>query len=156
MSKAFTSEDVPDDLPLGRVPERAAPGEARPITAEGYRRLTEERQALLDLGRPEDEDSRREYEHRLSLASATLDSVRVVDPPASNETVAFGHRVTLEWEDGRRQTLQLVGPDEADVRAGRISVASPLARALVGLGAGDEGELTLPRGLEVFEILAIE
>lgn len=156
MSKAFTSEDVPEELPAGRVPERAAAGEERPITAEGHRRLVEERQSLIDQGRPADEDARREYEHRLALVSATLDSVRVVEPPGSNETVAFGHRVAVEWEDGRRQALQLVGPDEADARAGRISVAAPLARALVGLAVGDEGELTLPRGVESFEILSIE
>src|SRR5690606_29156439 len=126
------------------------------ITAEGHRRLVEERQALLEQGRPSDEDARREYEHRLALLSATIDSVRVVEPPASNDTAAFGHRVTLGWEDGRRQTLQLVGPDEADARAGRISVASPLARSVVGLAAGDDGELTLPRGVETFEVLSIE
>ena len=156
MSKAFTSEDIVDEQPAGRVPERAAPGQERPITAEGHRELSEARRALVEQGRPADEEARRDYEHRLALLSATLDSVRVVSPPESTETVAFGHRVDLEWEDGRTQTLQLVGPDEADARQGRISVASPLARALVGLSVGDEGELDLPRGVETFALVSIQ
>lgn len=156
MSKAFTNEDAPDEIPMGRIPARAEPGQERPITEAGHRALKEERQALVEAGKPSDESELRVYEHRLALVSATLDSVRVVVPPASLETVAFGHRVTVEWEDGRRQTLRLVGPDETDAGEGRISIASPMARAFVGLHVGDEGELVLPRGTQHFEIVGIE
>lgn len=156
MSKAFTNEDAPEEIPMGRIPERALPGEERPITEAGHQELRELRQALIDTPKPTDDSQLRVHEHRLALVSATLDSVRVMPPPESNETVAFGHRVTVEWEDGRLQTMQLVGPDEADTSKGQVSIASPLARALVGLGVGDEGELSLPRGTEHFEIVLIE
>lgn len=156
MSKAFTNEDAPETIPMGRIPERAVPGQERPITEAGYQALREQRQALLDTPKPTDDAELSVHEHRLALVSATLDSVRVVSPPESNDTVAFGHRVTVLWEDGRRQTVQLVGPDEAEASEGRISIASPIARALVGLGVDDEGELVLPRGTEHFEIVAIE
>lgn len=155
MSKAFTNEDAPDELPLGRLPERARAGEERPITAAGYRALLSERQALLDAGRPSGEEALRDYEYRLALVSSTLESVRVTEPPTSLEAVAFGLRVSVRWEDGRTQSFVLVGPDEADARGGRLSVASPLASAVLGLGVSDEGELALPRGVEHFEVIAI-
>ena len=58
-------------------------------------------------------------------------------PPPDDEVVRFGVRVTIERADGRRQTLRLVGEDEADPKAGTASYASPLASALMGKGVGD-------------------
>ena len=58
-------------------------------------------------------------------------------PKAGAIVVRFGSRVTIERADGRRQTLQLVGEDEADPAAGTISYVAPLARALLGKERGD-------------------
>src|SRR5690606_29411953 len=58
-------------------------------------------------------------------------------PPETTDVVAFGSRVTIERNDGRTQTFTIVGEDEADPKAGTLSFASPLARALMGKGVGD-------------------
>lgn len=97
-----------------------------------------------------------EIEHRIAVVQATIASVRVVEVPAGDEgTVRFGSTVTLEWEGGRRQALRLVGPDEVDVKAGRMSIESPLARSLLGRTAGDEVEVERPRGVEVARVIAV-
>ena len=97
-----------------------------------------------------------EIEHRIAVLKATIASVRAVDAPAGGEgTVRFGSAVTLEWENGRRQVLRLVGPDEADVKEGRISIESPLARSLLGRVAGDEVEIERPCGVETAKVLVV-
>lgn len=164
MSKAFTSEETADASIAGRVPQRAAPGHERPITPAGQARLRERLKELLEVERPaaaqlppmERETRLAELDHRIALVDATLASVRVVEAPASHDTVGFGSHVTLAWDDGRTQSLQIVGPDETDARAGRISVDAPLARALLGLSVGDAAEVRLPRGDASAEILSIE
>lgn len=139
MSKAFTSEETPDEAVLGRNVSRAARGAERPMTPDGYKALLAEIEALRgvkldDAGK-----------HRLALLSATLESVRVVEVPPADGTVRFGSTVTLAWEDGREQTLTLVGPDEAN-GAEKLSVESPLARVLLEQREGDEVEFVRPRG----------
>ncbi|MGH7089231.1 MAG: GreA/GreB family elongation factor, partial [Stellaceae bacterium] len=65
----------------------------------------------------------------------------------SGKTVKFGATVTLADEETEEETVyQIVGEDEADVGKGRLSVTSPLARALIGKGVGDSVEVTMPRG----------
>ncbi|MGI9403388.1 MAG: transcription elongation factor GreA [Hyphomicrobium sp.] len=73
-------------------------------------------------------------------------SAEVVTPPEDGAHVHFGSTVTIEREDGRRQTFRIVGEDEADPVKGTIPYVAPLARALVGRGVGDvvrvgEGEI---------------
>ena len=68
----------------------------------------------------------------------------------SGSVIKFGARVTLaDEETDEEQTFQIVGEDEADIKAGRLSVTSPLARALIGKGKGDSVEVTTPRGAEI-------
>ena len=83
---------------------------------------------------------------RTAMARATRDlryysarraSAQLVEPAADAETVAFGHAVTFDREDGRRQTFRIVGEDEADPAKGAVSYVSPLARALLGKSVGD-------------------
>src|SRR5690606_6254031 len=75
----------------------------------------------------------REIDRRIRFLTRRLDSLTVVEPSSEQEgAVRFGAWVTVEDEDGERQTWRIVGPDEFDVKAGRISVDSPLARALLG------------------------
>ena len=168
MSKAFTDEEAADATVAGRTPMRAARGQERPITPEGHRALREglrrlveeERSAALGLADAIVREARlRDVDHRIALATAALESVRIVTPPAVSQggtAVVFGCRVTLEWEDGRRQVVRLVGPDEVDARAGHVSVESPLGRALLGQGPGDTVEVARPRGREEATILWVE
>lgn len=141
MSKAFTSEETPDEPVLGRPVQRAARGQERPMTPEGYKALVEESERLKSRKTTDAE------KHRLALVLATLESVRVVTPPEPDGTVRFGSTVTLEWDDGRTQVVRLVGPDEADGK--NVSVESPLARTLLEHHEGDEVEVERPRGVAV-------
>ncbi|MBZ0161436.1 MAG: transcription elongation factor GreA [Notoacmeibacter sp.] len=72
------------------------------------------------------------------------------------DTVKFGATVRLVDEDTEEEkTYQIVGDQEADVKAGRISISSPIARALIGKGAGDSVEVNAPGGSRAYEILAV-
>ncbi len=155
MSKAFTSEETPDEAVLGRPVQRAARGAERPMTPEGYRALFTEQQRLRDdRAATTDEAQRATIDHKLSLLQATIESVRVIDVPPADGVVRFGSTVTLEWEDGRVQTLRLVGPDEAN-GAELLSVESPLARVLLEQKVGDEVEFVRPRGVANATVTAV-
>ncbi len=70
--------------------------------------------------------------------------------------MVFGAAVELEDQaDGARVAYQIVGEDEADIRAGRISVTSPIARALVGKSQGDVVDVAAPGGIRSYEIIAV-
>ena len=93
----------------------------------------------------------KEIEHKLA-------SAEVIDPaqlPQSGKVV-FGASVELEDQaDGARVVYQVVGEDEADIRAGRISVTSPIARALVGKSEGEVVDVAAPGGIRSYEIVAV-
>ncbi len=75
----------------------------------------------------------------------------------SGKTVTFGAVVTLEDEDtGAKVKYQLVGDLESDAKKGRISISSPIARALIGKSAGDTVEVSAPGGPRSYEILKVE
>jgi transcription elongation factor GreA len=82
----------------------------------------------------------------------------VIDPSKlSGGTVKFGATVTLEDEDsGDKVKYKIVGEHEANVREGKISITSPIARALIGKSKGDSAEVTTPKGARSYEILKIE
>lgn len=149
MSKAFTSEETPDEGPRTRAPPRLAPGEVRWVTPEGQaalRRAAEEARAQ----RNPDADA------RAALLEATLAVLTVRGPEAAPEgEVAFARWVTVEEVGGRRTTWRLVGPDEADARRGLLSAHAPLARALLGLRAGDEVEVERPGGARLLRVVAV-
>ena len=86
-----------------------------------------------------------------------MKSAKVVDPARQEQrdAVRFGATVELADEDDERRILTLVGEDEADASAGRISWAAPIARALVGARVGDERIVRLPAGEKSYEILSI-
>jgi transcription elongation GreA/GreB family factor len=67
-------------------------------------------------------------------------SAQLVEFDPASEVVRFGAAVTVEREDGRRQVFEIVGEDEAEPARGVISYTSPVARALLGKGVGDEAE----------------
>lgn len=98
----------------------------------------------------------REIDRRLEFLAKRIESLTVFQPPARPpERVTFGCWVCLEDEDGNTVRYQLVGPDEFDVDAGKISVASPVARALLGKEVDDEVTVQRPRGSVTFTITAI-
>jgi len=94
----------------------------------------------------------RDIEHKLAHA-------QVIDVTKLNAggKVVFGATVELlDEESGNEVRYQIVGEDEADIKAGRISITSPIARALIGKQEGDEVNLRTPGGDRSYEILAVE
>lgn len=92
-----------------------------------------------------------EIESKLSLAEI-IDTSRL----ASSGKVVFGARIELEdQQEGNQLQYQIVGEDEADIREGRISITSPIARALIGKSPGDLVEVTAPGGIRSYEILGV-
>ena len=97
-------------------------------------------------------------EGRIQELEAKLSNAEIIDVTQIENTgkVIFGSTVDLEDEEsGARQTYQIVGEDEADIKAGRISVGSPIARALVGKHDGDSVEVATPGGKRSYEIIAV-
>lgn len=165
-----------------RSPARPAPGRpaAEPlvVTADGLERLHHELLELTSVRRPEvidrirkarelgdlkensDYTSAREeqsfLEGRIQSLEARLRTAVVAEAPAEAGTrVGVGSRVTLE-QDGDEIAFTIVGPSESDPAAGRISDASPVGRALVGAGLGDEVVVRTPRGDVRYRVLALE
>ena len=161
MSKAFTREDDgshPDPLD-GR---RRMGGPKRPITAEGRARLERELSYLTAARaraghRSLDSSSAdKQVERRISQLSALIEETFVADTGAQGQgRVAFGAWVRIEDEQGAPLIYRLVGPDEANAAAGSISVESPLARALLGHGAGEWVTVDRPRGSATYRIARI-
>jgi transcription elongation GreA/GreB family factor len=82
-------------------------------------------------------------------------SAELIAPPKNSDVIRFGMRVTIERQNGQRQTFRIVGEDEADPKQGLLSYVSPLARELLGKGHGDV--LATPRGkAEIIEIMTSE
>jgi transcription elongation factor GreA len=150
------------------------------ITQDGFARLTEELERLTTDGRramaerlehaAAGEANRLEnadflgaledqalLEQRIALLADRLGSARVVEPRPGNGRLEIGERVRVQdVESGERLDLQLVGPLETDAAAGKISVLSPLGKAVVGRRGGAIVEIDAPRGTRRFKVLAVE
>lgn len=97
-------------------------------------------------------------EGRIRDIEGKLSNAQIIDVTGmvNNGKVVFGATVTLSDEDtGDQVTYQIVGEDEADIKCNRISVSSPLARALVAKTVGDIAEFQAPAGLRTYEILEV-
>jgi transcription elongation factor GreA len=148
-----------------------------PMTPAGHKRLKEELEHLKSVERPkvireiaaarEHGDLRENAEYhaakerqgfiegRIALIEDALARAEIIEPSrvASNK-IAFGAHVKLaNTATGEEVTYQLVGPMEADIDHGRISVTSPIAKALVGKEVGDEVKVQTPNGTRVYEVL---
>ena len=98
----------------------------------------------------------REIDSRVRFLRKRLDDLVVVrDPPTDPTKVYFGAYVTLEDPDGRTQELRVVGPDEFDLRASKLSCDSPLGRALLGKGLDAEIIVESPAGQQVWILVAV-
>jgi transcription elongation factor GreA len=97
-------------------------------------------------------------EGRIKEIEMKLANAEIIDPTKLPNTgkVVFGAIVELEDQDeGARVVYQIAGEDEADIRAGRISITSPIARALVGKSQGDVVDVAAPGGTRSYEIVAV-
>lgn len=97
-------------------------------------------------------------EGRIAELEDKLARAEVIDvSKLSGDTIKFGATVTLVDEDTEEKRVwQIVGEPEADAKAGRISIASPLARALVGKKKGAQVEVVTPAGAKAYEVLEVE
>ena len=96
-------------------------------------------------------------EATISDIEGKLSRAQIIDPKElSGDKVVFGATVTLLDEDDKPTKYQIVGETEADAKAGRISYASPLGRALIGRQVGEEVEFSAPSGDKYYEIKKIE
>ncbi len=152
-----------------------------PLTARGARQLREELKRLKSEDRPRvvkaiaearahgDLKENAEYhaakeqqgfiEARIKDIEHKLSHAQVIDVTALNAQgrVVFGATVHLADEDtGEEVVYQLVGEDEADIRAGLISIGSPIARALIGKEEGDVAEVQAPGGIRCYEVVKVE
>jgi transcription elongation factor GreA len=150
------------------------------MTIEGAEKLKAELQRLKSVERPSviqaiaearshgdlsenaDYDAAKErqgfIEGRIAEIEHKLAGAQVIDPSTvdGDGRVVFGATVEIEdVESGARRTWRIVGDDEADVRENKVSVNSPLARALIGKEEGDSVEVQAPGGVRSYEIVAI-
>ncbi|EGK73204.1 MAG: transcription elongation factor GreA [Methyloversatilis sp.] len=97
-------------------------------------------------------------EGRIAEVEGKLSNAQIIDPKTldADGRIVFGATVDLEdVEAGKQVTYQIVGDDEADLKAGMISVNSPIARALIGKYAGDVAEVQAPGGIREYEVVDV-
>ena len=115
-----------------------------------------------DLSENAEYDAARERqghcEARIRDIEAKLANAQVVDPRSlqTDGRVVFGATVDVEDDKGEPSTWQIVGEDEADIRQGKISYSSPIAKALIGKFSGDAVEVRTPGGVKEFEIVDVK
>jgi transcription elongation factor GreA len=150
-----------------------------PITKEGFEALKQELQKLKTIDRPEniksietarahgDLSENAEYhaakekqsflEGRIGEIGYKLGNAKVIDPATvGKDSIRFACRVLVENVDTQEEVeYMIVGPDEADIKLGKISVSSPLGSALIGKKPGDEAVMQAPGGKRVYEIIDI-
>ena len=148
------------------------------ITPEGARRLRDEAEQLWNVERPRitqevadaaaqgDRSENAEYiygkkrlreiDKRMRYLNKRLEDLIVVEPKAPPDgSVRFGAWVELEDEDGDVKRYRIVGADEFDIAAGKISLDSPMAKALMGKCEGDEVTVNRPKGPMTYELLSV-
>jgi transcription elongation factor GreA len=146
-----------------------------PMTRPGYEKLSEELDRLKYVERPAivkaiaearahgDLSENAEYhaardkqsfiEGRIGELESKVGAAEVIEPPTSGDRVTFGSTVLLEDEAGKEYRYQIVGSDESDPTKGRISILSPLARALIAKTVGTTVTAQLPAGKKTFVIV---
>jgi transcription elongation factor GreA len=153
-----------------RIPLTVAGAEK--LKAELHRLKTVDRPAVIaalaearshgDLSENAEYDAAKErqgfIEGRISRLEASLALAQIVDPASvdADGRIVFGATVELEdMESGNAVCYQIVGDDEADIRDNKISIESPIARALIGKSAGDIAQVDAPAGLREYEVINV-
>jgi transcription elongation factor GreA len=98
-------------------------------------------------------------EGRIAEIESKLSNAQIIDPSTidADGRCVFGATISLEAVDsGEAVTYQIVGDDEADIKAGKISISSPIARALIGKSEGDVADVQAPGGIRSFEIIEVK
>ncbi len=99
----------------------------------------------------------REIDKRAGILTKKIEAAQVIDPKTlRSEKIVFGATVTLVDEDGKEKVFQIVGEDEIETEAGKISWQSPVAKALIGRKVGDEVLIKRPAGEWIVEITNVE
>jgi len=155
---------------MSKVPLTVAGAEK--LRAELHRLKTIERPSVIaaiaearshgDLSENAEYDAAKErqafVEGRIQEVEGKLSNAQVIDPKLldADGRCVFGATVDIEDQDsGDTVTYQIVGEDEADIKSGKLSVASPMARALIGKYAGDIAQVQAPGGIREYEILDV-
>ncbi len=146
---------------------------AERLKAELHRLKTVERPSVIqaiadarahgDLSENADYDAAKErqgfVEGRIAEVERKLANAQVIDPATldADGRVVFGATVGIEdLDSGERSTYQIVGDDEADIKAGKISINSPIARSLIGKTEGDAVEVQTPGGARAYEVVTVD
>lgn len=178
MNKAFTKEPDGDEDDVDPVDEAPRPRGTQHITKEGYRALQAELTRMWEVERPKithevsvaaahgDRSENAEYiygkkklreiDRRIRFLRKRLDAVNVVEPPVAQlGKVYFGAWFTVEDEEGKQMSYRIVGTDEVDLAARKISIASPVAQALLGKSEGESALVQRPRGESELRVVKV-
>jgi transcription elongation GreA/GreB family factor len=164
MSRAFVKEqdgNFPDDdiaeLPQTDEPNYVTPGGLAQLRAKHH--ALQEKHGALAASAADDPVQRpalRQLERDLHFLAGRLERAVLVEPAAQPaDEVRFGAEVTVEDEKGQPFRFFIVGQDEADIAVGKVSWASPLARAMMGAKVGDVVDWQRPAGASRLEVTAI-
>jgi transcription elongation factor GreA len=151
-----------------------------PMTQEGYQRLQDELKQLIRVERPKvvqdiaearshgDLSENAEYdaakdrqgfiEGRIQELNDKIARAQVIDPTTiKSDKIVFGAKVTLiDVDTDKEVRYQIVGEEEADIKQGKISIVSPVGKALIGHRVDDEVQISVPSGLKTFEVTRVE
>lgn len=151
-----------------------------PMTPDGYKKLKDRLKHLKSIERPKaieaietarshgdltenaEYDAAKEHQHQLNeeikRIEQTLSLAEIIDPSKiEHEKIVFGAWVTIvDVENDEEKSYQIVGASESDIKNGKISVESPIGRALIGREVGDIVKVNTPKGTREFEIIEIE
>jgi transcription elongation factor GreA len=156
---------------MSRIPMTVRGAER--VKAELHRLKTAERPAVIqaiadarahgDLSENADYDAAKErqgfVEGRIAELEGKIANAQVIDPASidAEGRVVFGATVEIEdLDSGERVVYQIVGDDESDIKAGKVSINSPVARALIGKSEGDTAEVQAPAGVRAYEIVNVD
>ena len=178
MSKAFTKDTNAEDGDPDEA-ETLPAGQKNYVTPQGFEALKKEWRHLLYEERPKvvevvawaagngdrsengdyiyGKKRLREIDRRVRYLTKRIESAEIVDPQQqkNRDQAFFGATVEFRRENGEKQTVTIVGVDEADLAEGKISWLSPVARAVIKAHAGDAVTLRTPSGTDTIEILSI-
>jgi len=151
-----------DDLLMTRADYEKLQGEIEELETSARGEMAERIKAARELGDLENaeyhdaKDAQAILETKILRLRDQLTRAQVVEAEAGGDAVGFGSEVTVSDRDsGKERTYTLVSAVDADAAAGRLSVESPVAQALVGARAGDVVEIPTPKGTRTLEVISI-